>query len=235
MPIPDHFIKPAPGLQLPRDPSFPERMRTSLADASDVAKALLEESRQYRDVEIVTADGQRMTVRAKFIRPAPAAEKETWWTTVWKDDSSVTIRRGMLKSYMWEFSTPGEAKVIPNYQTAFSAVPGATGVEEDIPVTGLEVGDYLWVEVRLVHLLRTFATQEMGTPPHIHAIWEVQQEAQGGDDIPYIKTGDLYAPVTTPGIDRLPFAQFKDGRVLQLHEGLLTVPPFATVIDYQII
>lgn len=92
----DSFQKGTPGPQLPGDRSFLERQRGAVSDIGGVARSVMDYLKQFREVQIDTADGQRMTVLAKFPRGAAGVYRPFWHCRV-ESAGVVNVARGIVE------------------------------------------------------------------------------------------------------------------------------------------
>lgn len=155
------------------------------------------------------------------------SNSEDYWTTEYVSSGTANVKRGALITFTYYLADPTESRVSQNLQLEWGTT-GAAGVEEDIEVSGLANGDYLWVEIELLPNDTDFATgAQSAGDPHTHQVYSSFNEVQGGANIPFINFGD-YATMTTMtvGTIKIPFAQYVTGSIVQLHRGVMICPPF---------
>jgi len=174
-----------------------------------------------------------MTIKPKFpgvvtaptlVLPKDSVVTPTapYWTTEYVDSNSAIVKRGLLISFSYYLSTPMTVSVQQTTQTDWGVSGAASPVAEDIPVDGLTDGDLLWVEIPLTQTDTTFTTTNASA--HDHSIYSTFGEVQGGENIPFINFGATLS--MTDDVVKIPFAQFVDGGVTQLHVGAMICPAF---------
>jgi len=178
-----------------------------------------------------------MTIKPKFpgVVTAPtlvlpkdrsSTTSAKYWTTTKTGSGEATVARCLLLWWSSTLYTDLDPEITQNAELLFRVWNGSSFTTESAEpvITGLTDGDYIWVRVVLQDTLATpyTSTDLVGSADeHFHRVAAIYSDTYEF----YIEYG-----ATLPSSDVwFPFAQYFNAGVDQLHDGIISVPPFLTI------